>query len=713
MSNILEDTQLELNINANINNEVLSSLDPTNDYIDPLNFNQDTNSNATSASNSNTSNTTPEFNSPDDQHFLNYNYKFDSHNRDQIYNQIGSNVNIPNYQHDKEHSPGLNPSPILNHDSLNHSPVLHSPSANDGAASTANSANANVNGANSSSGTTGTAFRPVHTKSASFSLPDKLNLLSLRNMAGNSKSPSPEFMYYNKGFHDDRTINPKQLISSKSKAAKSQALGDDKKSRARTKRNSTSQDQFDDYNDQGVNLMGMAITTEMNSGTSNQNRSTGGINPKGKSLDTGFPKDYVLPSSSSSPNLSSIFNQYSRNRKDMDFKMNNECVDAIKSWLNSDINVHDRNNNEMLVNPTGILKNYNYHSDYNLLGISARRRNSIQLINPSSYELNPQEKRKRRKSSNAKLHSLKEFKNSLFNLNFHDQDSDDDNEEEDVGVVDVDGMEMDVSIDGVGIDGVGIGGGVGLDDGVGMGGMDGLGVGMAGMGMVGQHDVPESQIGSKFDMEADDDDTNMTNNMMRFNHLKGARPTLSSNSVQNDDNHIHKSKNQENDNTIGQNATPNGPDASGSGGSGTSTNKSSTNKEEEGKPFPCPNCTKQFKRSEHLKRHIRSVHSNIRPFHCKYCEKQFSRSDNLAQHLKTHYKLNANGTTLIIYGNPNLHNRGGRRKNSMNSQASSGTSKSEASSTFTAQSDKNPDHGHNELHRLVPSDTMGSLDVFD
>lgn len=59
-----------------------------------------------------------------------------------------------------------------------------------------------------------------------------------------------------------------------------------------------------------------------------------------------------------------------------------------------------------------------------------------------------------------------------------------------------------------------------------------------------------------------------------------------------------------------------------------------------GRNFVCEykDCNKLFKRSEHLKRHIRSIHTQDRPFQCYHqtCQKRFSRSDNLNQHLKTH-----------------------------------------------------------------------------
>ncbi|ORX97532.1 hypothetical protein K493DRAFT_185641, partial [Basidiobolus meristosporus CBS 931.73] len=58
------------------------------------------------------------------------------------------------------------------------------------------------------------------------------------------------------------------------------------------------------------------------------------------------------------------------------------------------------------------------------------------------------------------------------------------------------------------------------------------------------------------------------------------------------------------------------------------------------KSFICDyhECGKVFKRSEHLKRHIRSIHTLEKPFQCPYptCSKRFSRSDNLNQHIRIH-----------------------------------------------------------------------------
>jgi hypothetical protein len=55
--------------------------------------------------------------------------------------------------------------------------------------------------------------------------------------------------------------------------------------------------------------------------------------------------------------------------------------------------------------------------------------------------------------------------------------------------------------------------------------------------------------------------------------------------------------------------------------------------------FDCPlkSCSKNFKRLEHMKRHLRT-HTMERPYLCDLCGKRFSRSDNLAQHKKTHKK---------------------------------------------------------------------------
>lgn len=56
------------------------------------------------------------------------------------------------------------------------------------------------------------------------------------------------------------------------------------------------------------------------------------------------------------------------------------------------------------------------------------------------------------------------------------------------------------------------------------------------------------------------------------------------------------------------------------------------------KQFVCTHCQRRFRRQEHLKRHVRSLHTGEKPFKCGDCGKTFSRSDNLAQHGRTHAK---------------------------------------------------------------------------
>ncbi|ORZ00697.1 hypothetical protein BCR43DRAFT_432607 [Syncephalastrum racemosum] len=93
------------------------------------------------------------------------------------------------------------------------------------------------------------------------------------------------------------------------------------------------------------------------------------------------------------------------------------------------------------------------------------------------------------------------------------------------------------------------------------------------------------------------------------------------------------------------------------------------------------NCGKVFKRSEHLKRHIRSIHTLEKPFECPYqsCHKRFSRSDNLNQHIRIHRHSTSNASS----GAPTKDKSGLARRQST-SAATTARSSSPSSSNTSA-----------------------------
>ncbi|KAF8889515.1 hypothetical protein CPB84DRAFT_1964014 [Gymnopilus junonius] len=95
---------------------------------------------------------------------------------------------------------------------------------------------------------------------------------------------------------------------------------------------------------------------------------------------------------------------------------------------------------------------------------------------------------------------------------------------------------------------------------------------------------------------------------------------------------------------FGMNSNARSESLSGRGSRRRSTGSSrSTPVPEDGsgsRSFVCvvPGCGKCFVRGEHLKRHVRCIHTNDKPHPCPYegCDKSFSRRDNLGQHVRIH-----------------------------------------------------------------------------
>ena len=65
----------------------------------------------------------------------------------------------------------------------------------------------------------------------------------------------------------------------------------------------------------------------------------------------------------------------------------------------------------------------------------------------------------------------------------------------------------------------------------------------------------------------------------------------------------------------------------------TTAESDPTGSQEKEKKHKCGQCDKAFARSEHLKRHVASVHEGKKNFNCEFCEKAFTRSDRLKRHI--------------------------------------------------------------------------------
>ncbi|KAL0137935.1 hypothetical protein V8B55DRAFT_1589784 [Mucor lusitanicus] len=111
-------------------------------------------------------------------------------------------------------------------------------------------------------------------------------------------------------------------------------------------------------------------------------------------------------------------------------------------------------------------------------------------------------------------------------------------------------------------------------------------------------------------------------------------------------------------------------------------------------------CGKVFKRSEHLKRHIRSIHTLEKPFECPYqsCNKRFSRSDNLNQHIRIHR-----------HSNTSKDGSSSTSKSSKHIKLQEASPSSASSATATDNLHHHQQHQHNHFNATNNSSTFSNF----